>query len=1036
VIVVQSQGIRRWLTLQLADTFGAAGSVDLPFPASFVHEIGRRVAPGPGAREGDDPYAREALAWRVDALLRALPSGEAALQPLRTYLQGANDRARFGLARQIAARLDDYQMFRADVLREWEAGRNTIDSPHSGWQAYLWRTICAEIGPETPHLTARLERSIAALERGAVAGLPLRVAVFGVSALPPLFIDLLVALARHMPVGVYAATAGGGTHPLAAAFGAQSREFLAALSATGAESLALDPPAAAATGILANIRRELATDAAGDSPLVLAAADASLLVHDAHGPLRQLEVLHDQLLAVLAADPALRPHDLLLLVPDATEWAPLVDAVFGAAGDDIVRIPYRIADRPMRRAQPAAEALSRLLALEGGRLARSEVFGLLAHPLARQAAGLTEAEVDLLETLTARANVRWGYDAQSRTTLGLPAYEAASWRAGLDRLLLGVATGPSDDVLLDLLPESGDTAGDPETIACFATWVDTLARTLAEWRTPRPPAAWCDTLLSAVGTFLSAVGNGEGQALLAVVQTIQRLGALGEIAGYGASVPFGVVQDWIESELDGDGFGSGFLEGGMTVAALKPMRSLPFRVIAVAGLDEGVFPRRERRSAFDLLEHERRPGDRDLRSDDRQLFLDLLLAAGDRLILAYTGHDVRDNSPRAPSVVIDELFAHLDGRTEGKARSQLLVEHPLQPFSPKYFRDGRDPRLFSFSTAQARAASSSANREETERPWITAPLPLSEERAHETREIALRDLSDCWVNPSKFFCRRVLRFSLGDDREIASDEELVELDYVDQGGVKSRMLSVALTGTRDGERECRRLVAEGKLPPGQLGLAWHRMLDGEITEVLEHLDTTKPFSAAPIDLEGAGWRLRGRIEGIQGETRYVVRPGSVRAEHRIRAWVEHVAMCAAREQGATGLPSTTTIVGKKGVDETYPSLRGARKALDGLIAAFRDAHRAPLVFFPQAGWAWFAAMRPKPKKKGGRASTPKDPRAEARAAYAQAKSDYNSMGGDAEDAYIALCFRGRDPMGAELAGFEQRTSSLFSGWPMAGGGDS
>jgi exodeoxyribonuclease V gamma subunit len=200
------------------------------------------------------------------------------------------------------------------------------------------------------------------------------------------------------------------------------------------------------------------------------------------------------------------------------------------------------------------------------------------------------------------------------------------------------------------------------------------------------------------------------------------------------------------------------------------MRSLPFRVIAVAGLDDGVFPRRERRAAFDLLEHERRPGDRDLRSDDRQLFLDLLLAAGARLILSYSGRAVSDNSPRAPSVVIDELLDHLDRRSAGSARASLVVRHPLQPFSPSYFAAGRDPRLFTFSHAQALAASATAQRAETEPPFVAPDGVLGLADASPLFELTLRDLADCWMNPSQFFCRRVLRFSLDGDGGGGSDK--------------------------------------------------------------------------------------------------------------------------------------------------------------------------------------------------------------------------------------------------------------------------
>ena len=422
VVVVQSQGMRRWLTLNLADAFGCAASLALPFPAHFVRDISRRLAPERSARNDGDPFSREALAWRIDAFLQLLPTSEAVYQPLRTYLAGSDARARFGLAAQIAGRLDDYQMYRADLLAEWEGGRDTPATPHAAWQAAIWRALCADIGPGVPHLATQLRRTIDALDHGAVDALPARIVVFGVSALPPLFLELLAAVARHLPVTIYSASLDPSSpHPLATMFGQQSREFRQALSALGARFSALDAEVATGTGVLPSLQRELSAMHAGDTPLTIDATDATFRIHDAHGAMRQLEVLRDQLLAALSDDPTLRPHDMLLLVPDAAVWAPLIDAVFGVTSDDALRIPFRIADRPMRRTLPAADALARLIALEGGRLSRSELFGMLAHPLIRQAARLTAADVDALESLTARANVRWGYDANSRAALGLPA---------------------------------------------------------------------------------------------------------------------------------------------------------------------------------------------------------------------------------------------------------------------------------------------------------------------------------------------------------------------------------------------------------------------------------------------------------------------------------------------------------------------------------------------------------------------------------------------------------------------------------------
>ena len=592
-IVVQSQCMRRWLTLQIADTLGCAGSLELPFPGRFIQDFAARLTGEQPAYGEADRFSREVLTWRVDALLRSLPANYPAYDRVCGYIRDSDDRMRFGLAARIASRFDEYQLYRADALLAWEEGRDTPDMPHVEWQAALWRALCAGEPRSARHQARRLRAAIEALQGAPGASLPHRLTVFGVSTLPPLFIELLAALARHIPVTVYAAVLdGASSHPLAKAFGAQGAEFLKLLAENGGVLDARESPTRATQELLPTLQRELATPGAGEDPLAIATDDPSLRIHVTHGHLRELEVLRDQLLAALAADPTLRPHDMLLLVPDAATWAPIVDAAFGVQPDDVPRIPYRIADRPVRNTQPAAEALLRMLALHGGRLARSEVFGFLVLPLVRQGAGLTDTDVEELEAVTQRANIRWGYDADARLALGLPAYEEASWRTGLDRLLLGVAAGRGEDEVLGVLPEAGDTAGDTEPLARLATWVDDLAAELAQCDTKRSPAVWSALLLGAAQRFFRAEDGTERQSLLDVQETILRLGELGEVSSYSAEVSFGVVRDWLEAELDDDGFGSGFLSGGMTVAALKPMRSIPFRVIAVAGLDDAAFPRR------------------------------------------------------------------------------------------------------------------------------------------------------------------------------------------------------------------------------------------------------------------------------------------------------------------------------------------------------------------------------------------------------------------------------------------------------------
>jgi exodeoxyribonuclease V gamma subunit len=1036
IIVVEGQGMRRWLTLQLADGLGCVGSVRFPFPSTLIHDISRRIngeppAPGDAGEAGDtDRFSRAVLTWRVDALLRALPAHDRTFEPLRKYIGDGDDRMRFGLASKIADRFSDYQLFRADVLQEWEAGRDVPDTPHAKWQAALWRSLCKEEAGGAKHVGQRLRSTIDALQGDSVPDLPFsRLTVFGVSALAPAFIEVLAGLARHIPVTVYAAVLDvPAVHPLATTFGAQSAEFLDLITKSGAKVTRLDVPVDERPDLLHTLQRELATQDAGVVPLTIDAGDASLRIHSAHGPMRQLEVLRDQLLAALDADPKLHPHDLLLLVPDVTVWGPLVDAVFGVRSEEAPWIPYRVADRTFRRTEPAAEAFSRLLALQGGRFARSEVFGLLATPLVRQAAELSDAKVEKMEALTRKANIRWGYDAEAREALKLPAYEEASWRLGLDRLLLGYATGPSDDEVLGVLPMSGDTAGETEALALLARWVDDLAAMLASWKDDRTPAEWSVVLLGAASRFLRAVDENQKRTLPDLVKKIRLLGSLGATAGYSASVSFAVVRDWLEAELDGDGFGSGFLGGGMTVAALKPMHGIPFRVIAVAGLDDAAFPRRVRRPAFDLLEHERLPGDRDLRSDDRQQFLDLLLAAGDRLVLAYTGKDVGDNSDCAPSVVIDELLDHIerrvgDGHASDVARQRLVVEHPLQPFSPLYFAADRDQRLFTYSQAQAKAAAQAAQALKDDDlfvvPGATTPAAVI------GREVTLKDLVNFWRNPSAYYCNKVLSIRLDNDGKDLADEELISPDNLIQGSVKSQLLRNALGGKTVPARERSHLIAEGLLPPRELGSAWHAKLAGVVAEVLKAVPGDKASPPVPIVIEREGWRLTGSIDGVRGAQRVVVRAGTFYPKHSIGAWVEHVAMCAARECGIEGLPGTSLLIGKDGYAESLIPVKNAVAVLEALVAEMMNGLVSPLPFFPQAGWKWFEATRDaKEQDEDGEGPPTEDPFGKAQAAYDEEPSDHSS-GGDGQDPYIALCFRGVTLLGERRGEFERLATVLF-----------
>lgn len=1076
LVIVQSQGTARWLRNELATRQGCAASIEFPFPAAFCHRLARDLA---GDADAIDPaFTRDALTWRILELLESGIAVEPAFEPLRTFLGSGEARKRLGLAARIAARFDDYQLYRADTLLAWEAGGETgatrLDREGSGetrtearagaraesgpaatrgdWQRALWVRLCGSSAPR--HLARWFTGAVERLEEAAAApaGLPTRISVFGVSTLPPLFIDLLRAAGRFVPVRMYVAAppratwleldADAPANPLYAAFGHTSRDLLTlcAYEDTAWEEHHAEPcvdlsqasvlasQASVLTTLQSDVRRGVARgrEPGLAAPARLDPADTSLTLHSCHAPLREMEVLRDQLFAAFEADPTLRPHDVLLMVPDVPAYAPLVEAVFGVGEPELPRIPHRIADRPLAQESSLAGAVLRLLHLVGARCTAAEVMELFDVPAVRRAAGVTDAGAEHIARWIADTRIRWARDgAMRRDVFRLPALEANSWRAGLDRLLMGYAVGAEEQLVSDILPHAGHTIGDPETLGAFAHWVTRLFDTLDDWHsTPRSLQQWSAALHDAVCSLFHAGDVAEAESLGSVLGAIMEIGTLERYLDPARALDLAVVRDWLERTLGDDSKGGGFLVGGMTVCALKPMRAIPFRIIAVAGLDDASFPRRERRSGYDLLDSHRDPGDPDRRADDRQLFLDTILAARERLILTYVGRSAKDNKERAVSVVVAELLDIIDRSFDCvdaqahvvRARDMVTVHHRLQPFSPAYY--GREAGaagrigapLFSYSRVNARATAASLRPRRPASPFVTGPLQAGTGEGH--LHLALEDLVACWTNPSRFFCERAIGMRLPGDERMLDDCEPLDVDGLTRYTIHDRILHRHLAGSRRVEDERREAVARGELPPGLLATAWFDRLDAELAGFLAEVGAPTFVAPEVIRVDGAGWTLTGRVDGITERGRTQLRASSCKNKDLVRAWVTHVALTAARGP-------VRTIVLATDRHEIIDFVDHAADRLQELIDGYRAARVEPLPFLDQASLAYVDQER---RFQAGTAKVSKPPLVCAREKF-QA-GPFNTYADEA-DPYVALAWRGRDPF-ADEAAFARWSGTLWN----------
>jgi len=967
-IVVESRGMERWISLHLARRIGVWARARFPFPSAFASDLFRRADGEPA----DAPFDRDALPWSI---LDLLPGrlDRPAYAPLGRYL--ADDPSglkAWQLARRIADAFDKYGVFRPDLLAEWEAGRGGDD-----WQPDLWRALVDRHGRRhRAALRERLLREPGALDRALRDG-PDRVFVFGLSTIAPFHLELLRGLASRLDVHVFAmnpcreywgdirsrreaaslarrsgrpARDAPALHlaegnPLLASMGRLSRDFhdaLAEIAGEGgaAEDLFEEPgDGTALRRVQSDILHLRAAGEDGVPPVETRDDDTSISVHSCHGRWREVEVLHDRLLDRFERTPGLEPRDVVVMAPDIGAYAPAIQAVFDSASP---RIPYAVADRPARWGNPAGDALAQWFALVGGRFGAGEVLDLLANPCVRRRWGLSEDEVDDARRRVAACRVTWGIDARHRAQWGVPPDGTRTWREALDRMLLGQAL-PADGRRLyeGRLPYDDVEGASADALGRLAAFVEALAASIGEAARPRPPAEWA-AWLSAWFERLVETDDDTERGAAAARDALRSLGAKG--ASCARPVPMAAVRAHVAAALDGGVVSSPYLAGGVTFCHLMPMRGVPFRVVALLGMNDADYPRRERETGFDLVARHPRPGDRTRRADDRYLFLEALLSARDAFHVSYVGQSARDNAALPPSVLVSELLDYLAaGRDDAaSARARLVVRHPLQPFSPRYFAG--DPRLFSFAADYAQAGE--AVRDGPVPSARPAPLP---ERPPDGRPLELAAFVRFFRDPARAFLRDRLGARLPDASDAFDDREPLEEDALDRHEVRARLFDYLEAGGAPGEAP-RFLAAAGLLPAGAAGRLAADGAAAAVADFRRSLDALRgaPPRAIDVDIDAGGLRLTGRLNDVFPRHRLWWRMGRLRGADLLAAWIEHLALCAA---AAPGAPARTIALGLDDA-RAWGAAPDARERLAALAGLYRRGQREPLPLFPEASAAY------------------------------------------------------------------------------------
>jgi len=1029
-IVVPSQGIGRWLELAVAQKQGIAMRLDFELPSAFVWRLSRQVL---GELPEQSAFAPENLTWRLYDWF-CEPSHLAQTPPLSRYLKDGDERRRLTLAARIADVFDQYLLYRNDWLAAWEHGQLLDLGADESWQALLWRELTKSGHPHRARLLDALLRRL--YQDEPLPSLPQRLLVFGISALPPHQLQVLAGLSRHCEVALCALSPcrefWGDLrdkkdllqdnaispddwyldlgNPLLASLGKQGRDFfqslLQCLEAEQGEAFAIYPEDHELSDD--NLLHALQNDVLRlsirlpEQRLPLNEKDRSIEVHSAHSPLREVEILYDQLLARFAADPTLTPDQIVVLTPNIEQYAPWIEAVFSADS-----IPFNLEGRSPRAENPLAAPFLKLLALPDSRFTAEDLLSLLECPAIANRAAIDDADLPLLRDWLREAGVRWGRDGEHRKSLGLPEHLAIGWQEGLDRLLLGFAAPPS--LAGEAVPLLGTHAplnllegSRAQLLGQLAAFVSRLSRLTHSLQKTRSLEAWADSLQQMLDMLFDE--NSAGEDLLLLHQSCAKLREQAAASAVNRPLERALIQQQLTDLLSESRANRALLNGALTFASMVPLRSLPFRLICLLGLDDHALPRRTTPAGFDLIAQHPRSGDRMRRLDDRYLFLEALLCAREALYISYVGRSVRDNSELPPSVLVSELLEVVDNTAfaeQGKVSDLIHLLHPLQAFSVGNFQGAR---FQGFSAPWFRAASALAGPVINETAPFAAPLLLIDKA-----EIAVEpsDFLYCFANPSRFFLHNQLGIQVPEAQQTLEADEPFELERKPW----RKLAELALTGFEKqwNTRQMQHL-ARDLLPPGELGKVYWQQRQDCINAFAPRLLELRPNTQSEplcVSFKAEGVHLEGHLANVRLSGLFDFRLDKPAAWDLPAFWLRHVLLCLCAPPEII----RNTLLLSPEQSWHLGVIDNPAEVLRPWLAAYRRALSEPLPFFSRSSYAFAEKI-----------STSRDSAREAAQKVWQ-PADTDKQSPECQDPWYALAFRGREALDTP---FEQLTETLLA----------
>jgi len=1050
-VLIQSRGMERWLAMETASRLKIWSNFDCPFPNAFINKIFKLVLPDISDVK---PFDKEYILWH---LMKILPEvlHDSRMLKLAAYLGSGDEQKLYQLSCEIADLFDQYTIFRPRMILDWEDDAEQAPGANS-WQSLIWRRLIDYLGKHQdppPYHRARLlqffEEKISNPSFDH-AILPSRVSIFGISSLPPYHLRVLAALAHHIDLYFFImnpcreywfdiiadrdivkisrqeSVDQNRLHlkqgnSLLASMGHLGRDFMAMLQELYTEDLEFfkDP---GGDSLLSNIQQDIlylrekpeASIEPGQYKREIDNRDDSLIFHSCHSPMREVEVLYDQLLEIFdKGEPGelVKPKDILVMAPDIDKYAPFIRAVFDTVASSGKKIPYTIADQSIRETSRYIETFLEILRLPRTRFSSNDIIGILKAEAVKNRFAINDKDIVTIENWIRETRICWGIDQDQKTNLQLPPYRENTWRAGLDRLLLGYSmAGHGRSLFANILPYDHIEGNDITVLGNFFDFIETLFKLTEMLQQPHTLAEWSEILLHTKESLLlaDAVSEADDRVLY---HLLYRLKEIQNRTLFRNKLNLGVIRSFLVNSLE-ERFSpisgeTGFLSGGVTFCSMLPMRAIPFKVICLLGLNDGIYPRSGRRKSFDLIALEPKRGDRSKRYDDRYLFLETILSARNKLSVSFVGQSVQDGSKRPPSVLVSELMDYIDqGYTCQDAQNEpfvalsdiLTIKHHLQPFHPDYFNpqaDKRQKKLFSYSSDNCEAALALVSNQQKRFSVFGEPLPAPPEEA---KQVKLHEIVRFFSHPVRYLLTKIVGIAPIEESLVLETIEPFSLKGLALYKLEQEILEYLLKG-----KDCSKLyqvkLAAGELPHGKIGQTFFTQLVAELRsfhKTLSGLFPGQELIQQHVNLKIRDYTITGHLDNVTSSGMVQYRYATLKAKDVIGSWISHLVLNSCHDPAAPEIGMSTFYAGKDGIYKYAPATQSISH-LEQLLNLYWQGTMEPLYFFPQTSFVFAMEIH---KGKNEREALGK-------AIIEWEGNDFNKKG-EKNDPYNLLCFNNID----------------------------